>query len=71
MSLGVLVAVRVDHDSVNVTCTSVSQNKGGAIINLGTLNLMGGSLFEGNVAASSGDGGSGGGIYNGGEGCLS
>lgn len=68
---GFFVAVRVNHDKANATFIAVLQNKGGAIINLGTLDLFGGSLFEGNVAASSGDGGSGGGIYNGGEGCLS
>lgn len=57
-------------NSTNVAYT-VSQSQGGAIISFGSLNLMGGSLFEGNVAASSGDGGSGGGIYNGGQGSLS
>ena len=45
------------------TCTA-SQFRGGAIFNHGSLNLMGGSLFQNNYASDSGDGGSGGGIYN-------
>lgn len=47
------------------------QNQGGAIYSTGSMNIMGGSLFLGNVASSSGDGGSGGAIYNGDEGSLS
>lgn len=68
---GSLSKVRVDRIIVSSLLFPVSQNKGGAIYNLGTLNLLGGSLFEGNVAAGSGEGGSGGGIYNGGEGTVS
>lgn len=70
--LRVVLAASVEAKSVsNVAFPYVSQKKGGAIVNFGSLNLTSGSLFQGNVAASSsGDGGFGGGIYNGGDGSL-
>lgn len=46
------------------------QSRGGAIANFGSLNILGGSLFLGNYADSSGDGGLGGGIYNGDDGSV-
>lgn len=55
--------------SLSYTCINVdwmySQSRGGAIVNYGSLDLLGGSLFLTNFADSAGDGGTGGGIHNG------
>lgn len=47
-----------------------AQSTGGAIHNVGELNLLGGSLFLSNYASSSGDGGLGGGIFNSDDGAV-